>query len=163
MTRINGSTTQAIRPPKPDTTVNAALEKKATAFITANAGDAWGKKFPAIDSGNLGVSAFVPTPAQAKALLATAKEMAPGAKDIVNAKLDPAKQQLVVVLTSDDEPAIHLCLQDKTTGAMKHLGNVSAIDLPSKEGDWSKPLTTLAKGAQWLKLGEGSAEPNWWK
>lgn len=141
----------------------AALSKKAIGWIKANAGDADGKRFPALDSGNLGVSAFVPSQAQAKALLADAKQLYPGLPAVQAAKLDPAKNQLVVVLTSDDEPALHLALQDKKSGALRYLGEANSIDLPSKDGDFGEALTRVAKGAKWLPLGEGSAQPNWWK
>jgi hypothetical protein len=141
----------------------AALAKKATSWIKANSGEGWGKKFPPVDSGNRGVSAFVPSQAQAKALLADAKELYPGLPAVQAAKLDPAKNQLVVVLTSDDEPALHLALQDKKTGAMRYLGEANSYDLPTKDGDLGEALTRVSKGAKWLPLGEGSAEPNWWK
>lgn len=149
--------------PAATTAADAALSKKAQAWITANAGDGWGKKLPGIDSGNLGLSAFTPSAAQAKALLAEAKETNPGERSLQAAKLDPAKNQLVVVLTSDDEPHLHLMLQDKKTGAMKRISEVNVIDMPSNTGDFSDVLTRVSKGAKWLPLGEGSAPANWWK
>lgn len=154
--------TQAVAAPT-TTAADAALAKKATSWIKANSGEGWSKKFPPLDSGNLGVSAFVPSQAQAKVLLADAKATLPGAAGIQAAKLDPAKNQLLVVLTSEDEPQLHLVLQDKRTGSLKNLGEVNSIDLPSKDGDFGEALTRVSKGAKWLPLGEGSAPPNWWK
>lgn len=141
----------------------AALSKKAVGWIKANAGDADGKRFPALDSGNNGVGAFVPSQAQAKALLAEAKKLYPGLPAVQAAKLDPAKSQLVVVLTSDDEPALHLAIQDKKSGALRYLGEANSYDLASNSGDLGEALTRVSKGAKWLPLGEGSAPPNWWK
>lgn len=161
--RITAARPAATVAPSTRVTPDAALAKKAVSWVAANAGDGWGKKFHAVDSGNRGLSAFTPTPTQARALFADAKATNLGERSLQAAKLDPSKHQLVVVLTSEDEPHLHLVLQDKKTGTMKHVSDVNVVDLPSNDGDIGDVLTRVAKGAKWLPLGEGSAPPNWWK
>ena len=150
------------------------LDQPAVEFIKMQATE--DGPFGSIDGGNLGLSAYRLSPPTATRLLAAAKEICPGSRPLQSARFDPTRQQMLAVLTSDDEPHVHIAMQSKSDGACQIIGDVNAVyfpDLPeerfqeifprvSRDADWDGCLTSLFSKESYLSLGDGAAERLWW-
>jgi hypothetical protein len=101
---------------------SAADIAKAEAFVTANLG----RKFPELDDGEMGVSAFALSGAKAQALF----ELAKLDDARITASYDPAKQMVVALRTTNDEETLFVSLVDKATGKGKILTEIGVVDLP---------------------------------
>ncbi len=141
---------------------------KAAAWISANAGGDWkpspGKLFPGIDDGEQGLDARAASPAGGKlvAALAAAWFNKPVA-------YDPARQLMLTVTTSQDEPVVYVAIFDKASGQGRLIGAIEIVDLSYNlkqaqfhalfpdlgevtDVDYDKVLERLGKGAAFLAL-----------
>lgn len=101
---------------------SAADIAKAEAFVKANLGG----KFPELDDGEMGVSAFALTGQKAQNLFELAKLDDARITD----SFDPAKQMVVALRTTNDEETLFVSLVDKATGKGKVLTEIAFVDLP---------------------------------
>jgi hypothetical protein len=101
---------------------SAADIAKAEAFVKANLGG----KFPELDDGEMGVSAFALTGQKAQNLFDLAKLDDARITD----SFDPAKQMVVALRTTNDEETLFVSLVDKATGKGKVLTEIAFVDLP---------------------------------
>jgi hypothetical protein len=152
----------------------AKLDSAATAGLKALATE--DSDLGTVDGGNRGLSAYTLSPSGSHNLLAVAKDMYPGAKELRNYKHNPATTNLVAALTSEDEPHIHLFPQSKATGELgavivklntNYLTNANpelyqtAFPGASQDDSW-EAMTAFFSKERHLDLGPGSAEHLWW-
>ncbi len=137
-------------------------------YVLKFAGEGAGKLFPPVDSGNLGLSSLVLADKQAQQLLKAAQSSFPGSAPLQALKFDPKTQAMLAVITSDDEPQIHLAIINQKTGEVSYVEEFNSIDLDPKDfglaedsDEW--PLSKIAQSGRWLALGPGSADNNWWE
>lgn len=152
----------------------AKLEAAAIESIQARATE--DSDIGTVDGGNRGLSAYALSPGASRSILAVAKDMYPGAKELKAYKHNPATTNLVAVLTSEDEPRIHLFPQSKASGALgAEIVDLNTVDLTSADpeayeaafpgapvDDSWEAMTTFFSKEKHLNLGEGSAEHLWW-
>ncbi len=165
-------------PPAAITAVRAAtLDQAAAAAIKAVAGQPDSDLGP-VNGGNLGLSAYRLGPDAANRAARLAKQAFPGIAP-GNAAYSAAGPQLILVITSEDEPYVYLYNQDPAAGRLKALGYFNIVD--AVEAFYADPqLAALAAGyADWdwagvldglagkgigapIALGPGSARSWWW-
>ncbi|MBS2037162.1 hypothetical protein JST97_19400 [bacterium] len=158
----------------------ASLNDSASDFVKSQVGE--DATFGSLDGGNCGLTAYVLPEDKAKAVLSAAKEMYPGAADFQAASYDPAKQRMLGVLVSEDEPKLFVCLQSRADGSCKvindigFVGGMCSSDLSpatqealvpadsglDREDDWNF-LTGALTDSKPLELGEEAGTPFWWK
>lgn len=131
-----------------------------------------------VGGGNRGLSAYLLSPKAGRSILAVAKDLYPGSKTLKAYKHNPASTNLVAVLTSEDEPRVHLFPQSKTTGSLG--GEVTSINVndlldvdgdvfqeafpgASQDYDWTGAMSSFFGKEKHLDLGPGSAKHLWWK
>lgn len=154
----------------------AALAKSVKAFILANMGE--GKLFPPIDDGNMGVCAYIASDSNGGAMLELAKDLYPGAPLAQSFVYDFKKHVVFAVMTSEDEPALHLVVFDPDSGDFTPITDLGVIDLTSsspevfarcfpgfsqEDDDWGVLVTELITDGRYLNLGEGGARDLWWE
>lgn len=129
-----------------------------------------------VDGGNRGLCAYSLSAQSGLALLAVAKDMYPGSKSLQSYQHNSASTGLIAVLTSEDEPHIHLFPQSKTQGSLgQEIIDINTVDLTSADeslyqkafpdaptDDSWEAMTAFFKKERHLDLGEGSAEHLWW-
>ena len=118
--------------------------------------------FGSVAGGNLGLSAYA---LNGKAADRTIKKIAasfPGMA-LSGKNYSDGWHRLVLVVTSDDEPYVHMYDQDRGTGAMVPVDYFNSADLNEGE-DWSSALDAILNGglSAPIPLGKGSADPYWW-
>jgi hypothetical protein len=106
------------------------LIQKARAYVFANAGDGPDSVFPAVDSGEEGLRAYVLEGAAAERLVAFTKAWFPTRPAVRSFRLDPARQAIVAVRTTFDEEGLFCAVLDRATGAGRVLGlELGVVDL----------------------------------
>lgn len=155
----------------------SSLNDSAGDFVKSQA-----DKFGGLDGGNCGLTAYVLPDDKAKAVLSAAKEMYPGAADFQAASYNPASQRMFGILESEDEPKLHICLQNRADGSCKvinDIGFVGGMCLDSispatqealvpqasgldREDDWNF-LTGALTNSKPLELGDEAGRPFWWQ
>lgn len=171
-------------PPLPETPQAATtavradtLDQAAAAALQAMAGQP-GSDLGPVNGGNLGLSAYRLGPDAANRAARLAKQAFPGIAP-GNAAYSAAGPQLLLVITSDDEPYVYLFNQDPATGRLAALASFNIVDAVEafyadpqlaaladgyEDWDWAGALDGLAGkgiGAP-VPLGPGSAPAWWW-
>lgn len=150
------------------------LDALAVEHIQKNAGD--DSDFGSIDGGNRGLTAYSLSAGKTKELLTLARDLYPGARELKAYQFNPNTTNMVAVVTSEDEPHIHLCPQSKSSGQVgKAVIDLNVVDLSSGSEeafqaacpaadpeDWGSAMTAIFEKQRHLNLGEGSAEHLWW-
>ena len=159
---------------------DASLNDSAQDFVKSQVGEE--TPFGTLDAGNCGLTAYVIPSDKAQAVAAAAKEMYPGAKDFQALNFDPAKQRMVGVLVSEDEPKLFVCTQNRADGQCQVINDIGFVGgmctdslsegtmealVPAasgkdREDDWEF-LSGALEGSQPLNLGEEAGQPFWWK
>jgi hypothetical protein len=136
-----------------------------------------GKLFPPIDDGNMGVSAYIASKDGAAALLALAKDLHPGVPIAQSFVYDHDRHTVIVVVTSEDEPHLHVAVLDRPSGDFIPITSINIPDLcgaflevfkrhlpgiTHEYLDWGDVMTELLSDAQYIDLGKGAAEHLWW-
>ncbi len=145
MPRITAAATPAASPVKTDA-FTTAERKKLSQQIAAQAGD--GKRFPDLTGGNCGVHGYEVGARQGQLLLDLAGD---------GVKLNPAKQTVIALLETGDEPTARLLIVDKQTLAMREAGDIDFFNRPltgqdGTELDAFHGYHLLLKGAPELPL-----------
>ncbi len=157
-----------------NTLSNSKLDAMAVEHVQKNATE--DSDFGTIDGGNLGLTAYSLTPGKTKELLTLARDIYPGARELKGYQFNPTTTNMVAVVTSEDEPHIHLCPQSKSSGQVgKPIIDLNVVDLSSGSEeafqaacpgadveDWGSAMTAIFEKQRHLHLGEGSAEHLWW-
>jgi hypothetical protein len=152
----------------------AKLDAMAVDFVQRNATE--DSDFGTVDGNNCGLTAYSLSAGKSKALLSLARDIYPGAKELKKFQFNPSSQNLVAVVTSEDEPHIHLVPQSKASGACSPaIVGLNVVDLCSAQPelfeaacpgadpeDWGSAMTGIFAKERHLKLGEGSADASWW-
>ncbi len=155
----------------------SAADRASAGEIAAIAAGA-DSPFGSLDGGNLGLSAYRLSPEAANLTLRLVKDVFPG--------IQPAKPsysasgpRLVLVVTSDDEPYVHMYNQDPASGRLTPVEYFNSADAggPYKDGALNSALPYDDAGTPWvavltglagpgratpLPLGQGSASAWWW-
>lgn len=160
--------------------VSAFLDETAARAIKAIAG-ADDPPFGAIDGGNRGLSAYRLTTRAANLTAWLVEASFPGI-NLGGKDYSDLGPQLILIVTSDDEPAAHMYDQDRGSGELSRIADFSLADSCERLGSNGSLLKRIAPGADpdtldWptvlngllgpgnsspVPLGEGSAEPYWW-
>jgi hypothetical protein len=153
----------------------AAVAKAAKAFIRSNMGE--DQLFPPIDDGNMGVCAYIASATSAAAMLALAKDLHKGVPLAQSFVFEPEKHSVITVVTSEDEPHLHLVVLDRESGSFTPITDLNVPDLSGafpkvfkrrfpditeEYPDWGDLMTRLLSDGQYLDLGRGAAENLWW-
>ncbi|OGR41179.1 MAG: hypothetical protein A2X35_07230 [Elusimicrobia bacterium GWA2_61_42] len=134
--------------------------------------------FGSLDGGNLGLSAYRLSPEAANLAIKLVKEIYPGMQAVTTA-YSAFGPRLIFVITSDDEPYVHMYNQDPASGRLTPAGDFNSADAggPYKNAALNSalpynqnvdPLVTLLTGLAGpgrgtpLPLGQGSASAWWW-
>lgn len=159
-----------------------SLNQSAANFILSKTGEDDDSLFGSVDGGNCGLSAYIIPENKASALLQAGKEIYHGSQAFKFSNYDPAKQRMIGVLTSEDEPKMFICLQSKANGSSMILDeiNFAGIDfantlspavqealVPQSSGldrsdDWNFLVGSL-QNSQALNLGGEEDHSFWWK
>lgn len=132
--------------------------------------------FGTVDGGNRGLCAYSLSAGKSKALLSLARDLYPGARELKSFQFNSNTTQMLAVLTSEDEPHIHLVPQSKSNGSCgTPVVDINVVDLSSADADlfeaacpgadvedWGSAMTGIFQKERHLNLGEGSAEHLWW-
>ncbi len=134
--------------------------------------------FGAIDSGNLGLSAYRLTPEAANMTVRLVRKAFPGIS-LGNRPYAAAGPQLILVVTSEDEASVYMYEQGSSNGRLSRLADFNTADAVDAfysdpqlaafasgydRYDWPGVLQGLAGKGRGiaLPLGAGSARPYWW-
>lgn len=137
--------------------------------------------FGAVNGGNRGLSAYRLTTRAANRTAWLVESSFPGI-NLGGKDYSDLGPQLILVITSDDEPAAHMYDQDRVSGKLSMVADFSLTNACERLGSNGDLLERLAPGAdpgtlEWpamltgllgsgnsspISLGEGSAKPYWW-
>ncbi len=137
--------------------------------------------FGAVDGGNLGLSAYRLTTRAANRTAWLVESSFPGI-NLGGKDYSDLGPQLILVITSDDEPAAHMYDQDRVSGELSRIADFSLTNACEHLDSDRSLLEKLTPGAdpgtlEWpamlnglfgsgnsspIPLGEGSAKPYWW-
>lgn len=156
------------------------LDEAAAGAIRAIAGSE-NSPFGPINGGNRGLSAYRLT-TRAANLTAWLVEAAFPGINLGGKDYSDLGPQLILIITSDDEPAAHMYDQNRDTGELSRIADFSLTDSCERLGSDRRLLERIAPGADpetlyWptvlngllgsgnsspIQLGKGSAKPYWW-
>lgn len=155
-------------------------DEAAAKAITAIAGGD-DSPFGAVDGGNRGLSAYRLTTRAANLTAWLVESSFPGI-NLGGKDYSDLGPQLILIITSDDEPAAHMYDQDRVSGALTRVADFSLTEACERLGSNASLLKRIAPGTDpdtlaWpavlngllgsgnsspVPLGEGSARPYWW-
>lgn len=138
--------------------------------------------FGALNGGNRGLSAYRMTTRAANRAAWLVESSFPGI-NLGGKEYSDVGPQLILVITSDDEPAAHMYDQDRASGKLLRIAEFSITEACERLGSNGSLLEKIAPGADpdtldWpallsgllgsgnsapVPLGEGSAPPYWWQ